>query len=134
MRALKLCLTAALAAALATSFGTISARAADKVIIAQPSHGFLYLPVYVARGKGFFKEENIDLDVQVFAISKWQVPLLYRKAMRGLHLRHPAVKRYRSGRLEITADRHLPIEVDGDYLGVTPVSVHIKPGAIHFKI
>ncbi len=74
------------------------------------------------------------LDVQVFAISKWQVPLLYRKAMRGLHLRHPAVKRYRSGRLEITADRHLPIEVDGDYLGVTPVSVHIKPGAIHFKI
>lgn len=67
MRALKFCLAAALAAALATSLGTVSARAADKVIIAQPSHGFLYLPVYVARGKGFFKEEKIDLDVQVFA-------------------------------------------------------------------
>jgi YegS/Rv2252/BmrU family lipid kinase len=74
------------------------------------------------------------LDVQVFAISKWQVPLLYRKAMRGLHLRHPAVKRYRSGRLEIDAERHLPVEVDGDFLGLTPISVHMKPRAIRFKI
>jgi YegS/Rv2252/BmrU family lipid kinase len=73
-------------------------------------------------------------DVQVFAISKWQVPLIYRKAMRGLHLRHPAVKRYRSGSLTIEADQPLPIEVDGDYLGETPMSVSIRRHAIRFKI
>ena len=59
-------MVAALALAIATTAITAPTSAADKVVIAQPSEGFLYLPVYVARAKGYFKDEGIELDVQVF--------------------------------------------------------------------
>jgi YegS/Rv2252/BmrU family lipid kinase len=74
------------------------------------------------------------LDVQIFALSKWRVPLLYRKATRGLHLSHPGVHRYRSGRLTIETGDPWPVEIDGDYLGETPVEVWMIPGAIRLKI
>lgn len=41
-------------------------KAEQVVRFAQPSDGFLYLPVYVAREKGYFKEEGINADVSVF--------------------------------------------------------------------
>jgi diacylglycerol kinase (ATP) len=74
------------------------------------------------------------LDVQIFSLSKWRVPLLYRKATRGMHLRHPGVTRYRSGRLSIETSAPWPVEIDGDYLGVTPVEVSVRRGAIRLKI
>jgi diacylglycerol kinase family enzyme len=53
---------------------------------------------------------------------------------RGLHLSHPSVKRFRSGSLLVDADRPWPIEIDGDYLGETPVRVRVLPGALRIKI
>jgi NitT/TauT family transport system substrate-binding protein len=36
------------------------------VIVAQPSEGFPFLPIYVARHRNFFKEEGIDAEVVIF--------------------------------------------------------------------
>jgi diacylglycerol kinase (ATP) len=74
------------------------------------------------------------LDVQVFSVSKWRIPLLYRKATRGLHLGRRGVHRFRSGRLRIETSVPWPVEVDGDYLGPTPVDVSVRPGALLVKI
>ncbi|MCJ7725585.1 MAG: hypothetical protein MUP76_04270, partial [Acidimicrobiia bacterium] len=40
-------------------------------------------------------------DVQVFTVSKARIPLLYRKATRGLHLSDPGVKRFRAAQAKI---------------------------------
>jgi NitT/TauT family transport system substrate-binding protein len=51
-------LLAAIALALAA---TTAARAAEKIIIAEPVHGTGYLPLYVGIHKGFFSDEGLDV-------------------------------------------------------------------------
>jgi NitT/TauT family transport system substrate-binding protein len=36
------------------------AQSRQKVVMGQPSEGFIYLPIYVARTKGFFEQEGLD--------------------------------------------------------------------------
>ena len=43
-----------------------AAMAADRINFAMPSVGMLYLPVYVAEQMGYFEDENIDANLQVF--------------------------------------------------------------------
>ena len=43
-----------------------SAQELKKIVIAQPSAGFLYLPVYVARGLGLFRDEGLDVEAVIF--------------------------------------------------------------------
>lgn len=74
------------------------------------------------------------LDVQVFACSRGRALLLHPKAIRGMHLRDPAVRRFQADEVLIETERPFPIEVDGDYLGETPARVTVEPGAIRFKI
>jgi diacylglycerol kinase family enzyme len=101
------------------------------------------ITIVIANGQYFGAGVNIAprstlvdglFDVQVFAVSRRQIPLLYRSALRGLHLRHPGVRRFRSGELRIETPAPWPIEVDGDPLGETPVSVSVREGALRFKI
>ena len=74
------------------------------------------------------------LDVQVFTVTKARIPLLYRKGVRGLHLSDPGVQRHRAATVRITTETPWPVEIDGDYLGTTPVEVSLVPGALRFKI
>jgi YegS/Rv2252/BmrU family lipid kinase len=101
------------------------------------------ITVVLANGQYFGAGVNIApratlvdglLDVQVFAVSKVRIPLLYRKAMRGLHLADPGVIRHRAARIRLDTPAPWPVEVDGDYLGDTPISVSVLPGALRFKI
>ncbi|MEO6983742.1 MAG: ABC transporter substrate-binding protein [Paralcaligenes sp.] len=55
-----------LALAVAGAGFALPTNAEEVVRFAQPSDGFLYLPVYVAREKGYFKEEGIKADVSIF--------------------------------------------------------------------
>lgn len=55
------------AALLAAGLGTAErAKAADTVNFALPSVGMLYLPIYVADVMGYFSEQDIDPEIQVF--------------------------------------------------------------------
>lgn len=107
------------------------------------SHRGNAVTIVLANGQYFGTGANIApratptdglLDVQVFSVPKWRIPLLYRKAIRGLHLSHPGVHRYRSGTLRIETSARWPVEIDGDYLGVTPVEVSVRRSALLLKI
>ncbi|ETX30845.1 nitrate ABC transporter substrate-binding protein [Roseivivax isoporae LMG 25204] len=54
------------AAAGALSLAAGAALAQDRINFAMPSVGMLYLPVYVAEQMGYFADENIDPNLQVF--------------------------------------------------------------------
>ncbi|MBN2114347.1 MAG: diacylglycerol kinase family lipid kinase [Acidimicrobiia bacterium] len=74
------------------------------------------------------------LDVQVYTGPKTSALVLLPKVSRGRHLAHPLVTRFRSGRVAVATARPWPIEVDGDYLGETPVRVHLEPKALQVKV
>jgi len=74
------------------------------------------------------------LDVQVFCGPKINALSLLPKVSRGRHLAHPMVHRFRSSVATVVTERPWPIEVDGDYLGETPVTVRIAPRALLLKV
>lgn len=43
------------------------ASRATEIIIAEPVHGFSFLPVYVAMRKGYFKDEGLDVKLETLA-------------------------------------------------------------------
>jgi NitT/TauT family transport system substrate-binding protein len=55
-----------IAAAGAMALVAGGAMAADRINFAMPSVGMLYLPVYVADTMGYFEDEGIDANLQVF--------------------------------------------------------------------
>jgi diacylglycerol kinase (ATP) len=74
------------------------------------------------------------LDVQILTGPKARAIALLPKVSRGRHLAHPLVHRFRSPVATVATERPWPIEVDGDYLGETPVTVHIEPGTLLLKV
>ena len=101
------------------------------------------ISVIFANGQFFGNGMNIaprstvvsgEVDAQVISARKRQAPLLMRKAGRGLHLGHPEVKRLRGVEFSLTTAHPWPVEADGEFLGHTPVSGRILPGAIDIKI
>ena len=40
----------------------------------------------------------------------------------------------RSTRVEVTADEHLPLEVEGEQPGTTPAVFEIVPGALRLRV
>ena len=58
------------------------------------------------------------------------VPRIYR----GTHLTHPKVELLRSARVRVDADERLPIELDGEQLGTTPVRFEVVPGALRVRV
>jgi diacylglycerol kinase (ATP) len=56
------------------------------------------------------------------------------KIYRGTHLAHPKVDLLRSARVHVDAPEHLPIELDGEQVGTTPVTFEIVPGALRLRV
>ena len=73
-------------------------------------------------------------DIQIFNAKKSQAPALVPKIIRGTHLADPSVRRFSAGEFTITTEAEWPIEVDGDYIGTTPVTGRVVPAAIQLKI
>lgn len=57
-----------------------------------------------------------------------------KKVFSGEHLPSPVIKEYYASRVEITAERPLRIEADGEILGFTPAVFEIVPKALRLKI
>jgi len=74
------------------------------------------------------------LDVQIFTATKRSAGRLVPKVKRGLHLTDRDVMRFTGPRVEIATDAPWPVEVDGEYLGNTPVVAKVATGRIALKI
>ncbi|HUT74688.1 MAG TPA: diacylglycerol kinase family protein [Armatimonadota bacterium] len=71
------------------------------------------------------------LDVVVFGWHGWLDPAAHVVgALVGTHLRRPGVTALRTRRLRIECDPPLPLHLDGDAAGVSPVEVEILPEAL----
>jgi diacylglycerol kinase (ATP) len=53
---------------------------------------------------------------------------------RGTHLTHPKIELLRSPWVEVDADERLPIELDGEQPGTTPVRFDVVPGALRVRV
>ena len=53
---------------------------------------------------------------------------------RGTHLTHPKVDLLRSSRVRVDAPEHLPIELDGEQVGTTPVTFELVPQALRVRV
>jgi len=101
------------------------------------------ISVILANGQFFGNGMNVApkatvvsgvIDAQVISARKRQAPLLMRKAARGLHLGHREVHRLRGREFLLETKDPWPVEADGEYLGLTPLSGRVLPGALDIKI
>ena len=56
------------------------------------------------------------------------------KLYKGKHVNHPKVEVVRTARVEVDAAEHLPIELDGEQVGTTPVTFEVVPGAVRVRV
>ena len=53
---------------------------------------------------------------------------------RGTHLSHPKIELLRSRRVSIDAREPMPVEVDGEQPGTTPVVFDVVPAALRVRV
>lgn len=56
------------------------------------------------------------------------------KVFKGEHLPSPSIKEFMAARVEVTTEKPLQVEADGEVLGTTPALFEVVPGAIQIKI
>jgi diacylglycerol kinase (ATP) len=56
------------------------------------------------------------------------------KIYRGTYLSHPKVELLRSRSVAVDAPERLPIELDGEQVGTTPVRFEVVPGALRVRV
>lgn len=74
------------------------------------------------------------LDAQVIHAKRWEALQLFPLVKRGLHLTHPAVKRFRTATFSLTTSVPWPFEVDGDILGRTPVTGWVEQNRLLLRL
>lgn len=101
------------------------------------------ITVVLANGQFFGGGMNIapkalladgELDVQIFSGPRRMAFTVMPRVKRGLHLRHPAVRRRSGACIEIEGPGEWPVEADGEIVGRGPVVATTVPAAIDFKI
>jgi len=74
------------------------------------------------------------LDVQIITSRRREVAALMRKARGGDHLADPGVRRFVAPEARIETDEPLPVEVDGEPLGRTPLVVRLQAGCLSLMV
>ena len=75
------------------------------------------------------------LDVLVWGdVSKVDLARNLHKLYRGTHVTHPKADISRAGSVHVETETPLPIEVDGEVLGTTPVTFRIRPAALRLRV
>jgi diacylglycerol kinase (ATP) len=106
-----------------------SARMHDVVVANGQYHGgAMWLAPEARPDDGLFDVLTIgDITKLDFATT---APKLYR----GAHLAHPKVDLVRARVVSVDARERLPIELDGEQVGTTPVRFEIVPGALRVRV
>ena len=73
-------------------------------------------------------------DMIVVDAPKREAFSLFPRMKQGLHLTHPGVRRVTTPWFRLTTEPGWPSEVDGEFLGSTPVEGRILPGALSMRI
>jgi diacylglycerol kinase (ATP) len=66
-------------------------------------------------------------------LGRWELLRWLPTVYWGGHLRNPKVRRARVRRLALRAWPPMPVQVDGEPFGETPVEVHVCPGALRLR-
>jgi diacylglycerol kinase (ATP) len=67
-------------------------------------------------------------------VSKADFVRTFPKVYRGRHLGHPKIELLRATSVTVEADRPLPVALDGEQPGTTPVTFEVVPGAIRLRV
>ena len=67
-------------------------------------------------------------------LTKRDLMLTLPKTYRGTHLPHPKAEVLRGARVEVDADEPLPVELDGEQPGATPISFEVVPRALRLRV
>jgi len=67
-------------------------------------------------------------------LTKRDLMLTLPKTYRGTHLPHPKAELLRGARVEVDAEEPLPVELDGEQPGTTPVSFEVVPQALRLRV
>ena len=67
-------------------------------------------------------------------VTKLDLVLTLPKIYRGTHLPHPKAELLRGRVVTVDADVPLPIQLDGEQPGTTPVSFDVVPGALRLRV
>ncbi len=65
------------------------------------------------------------------AVGKIEFLRTFHKVFKGKHITHPAVRMLRSKYVKVESDRPLPVLVDGEIVGTTPVEFEMVPGGLN---
>ena len=100
--------------------------------------------VVVANGKFFGGGMKVCPDAEpddgVFDVlligdlTKRDLMLTMPKLYRGTHLPHPKAELLRGSSVTVDSDEPLPIELDGEQPGTTPVRFEVVPGALRLRV
>jgi diacylglycerol kinase family enzyme len=93
---------------------------------------------YLGGGMKMVPEAEPDdglLDVLLIGdLTKRDLLLTMPKTYRGKHLPHPKATLLRGTTVEIDAPEPLPVELDGEQPGTTPVCFEIVPRALRLRV
>lgn len=67
-------------------------------------------------------------------VSKLDLALTMPKIYRGTHLPHPKAELLRAAAVVVEADTPLPVELDGEQPGTTPVRFDVVPRALRLRV
>jgi len=67
-------------------------------------------------------------------LTKRDLMLTLPKTYRGRHLPHPKAEVLRGATVQVDADEPLPVELDGEQPGTTPVRFEIVPRALRLRV
>ena len=77
------------------------------------------------------KVDDGKLDVVILRrASRWEMLRLFTKVFDGSYVDMPCVEYYQVRSLRILSDDHMPLDLDGEIKGTTPVSVEVLRGAV----
>ena len=75
------------------------------------------------------------LDVLVFGdVGKLDLARNVHRLYRGTHTRHPKAQLTRAREVRVVPARPLPLELDGEQPGLTPVTFSLRPRALRLRV